>query len=349
MNKKVLIGLSGGVDSAVAATLLKQQGYEVIGVTLKLLEYTNEESIGCCTAADVIDATRVCDTVGVEHLVISRKKSFKQKIIDTYLDGHRQGVFHNPCITCNTTIKLPSLFEIADHMGIPYVATGHYARIENGLIKRAKDLSKDQSYFLWETPPEQINRLLFPLGEYTKTEVRELARKFGLRVADKKDSTNLCFLEGGTKEEFMERHNVGTEQGEIIDNQTGTVLGHHAGYSKYVPGQRTGIGASASGKPRYVLRVIPSTNQVVVGTKEEAASNVASIRNARWINGSPSTLLRGICRYGQKENLPDVQITSCNEDNWTVKFNTDIHGIASGQSLVLYDTNDCVVGGGFLV
>ena len=338
---KVLVGLSGGVDSAVVAALLKQQGHEVFGYTLKLLETTSEESEGCCTFKDIRDARMVCDQMGIEYLVTNWKQQFKKNVIDRYLDGAKQGIAYNPCVTCNSTIKLPVLAAVANHFGCEYIATGHYARVNNGRITKAKNLKKDQSYFLWETPASVVSRLIFPLGDFdSKDDTRALAREFGLHVANKKDSTDLCFLGGGTKEEFLERNNVVSSGGNFVDTD-GKVVGKHDGYTKYVTGQRAGIG----GGTRYVLDVVHSTGNIVVGSREQASVRSINLRNARIdFNGSVENIT-AVTRYHSSPVTVEA-ITGSGED-YNVTLCDSVFGAAKGQSCVFY-RGDEVVGGGII-
>lgn len=344
MANKVVVGMSGGVDSAVAALLLKQQGYEVIAVTLSLFAYTTEDSGGCCSFNDTIDATKVCDILGIEHLVISRRNKFLNDVIKPYLNGHANGITPNPCVSCNNTIKIPSLVDIAKHIGAQYVATGHYARIIDGKITKGMDPSKDQSYFLWELCSKDIiDHLLFPLGNMTKAEVREIAAKNNLPVASKHDSMNLCFLEGKSKEEFLDKHGVGTAHAEVVEQSTNKVLLKSGkGINGYTPGQRLGGYAASDGKPRFVLKVIPETKRVVVGFKEDLATTNIKLNN---IVVSESTNLDApiyaVCRYKN----PPIQIKRINKDS--IDLTQPAYGIAPGQSVVFYQ-DDMVVGGGII-
>jgi tRNA-specific 2-thiouridylase len=340
---KVLVGLSGGVDSAVVAALLKQQGHEVFGYTLKLLETTSEDSEGCCTFKDIRDARMVCDQMGIEYLVTNWKQQFKKNVIDRYLDGAKQGIVYNPCVTCNSTIKLPVLAAVANHFGCEYIATGHYARVNNGRITKAKNLKKDQSYFLWETPASVVSRLIFPLGDFdSKDDTRALAREFGLHVADKKDSTDLCFLGGGTKEEFLERNNVVSSVGNFIDVD-GKIVGKHEGFTKYVAGQRTGV--DNNGRRRYVLNIVSSSGDIMVGSREQASSRTLFLTNARIDAGVNCENITAIIRY---HSAPVAVETITNSgDNLQVTLRDAVFGAAKGQSCVFYH-GDEVVGGGVI-
>lgn len=342
---KVVIGMSGGVDSAVAALLLKQQGYEVIAVTLSLFAYTTEDSGGCCSFNDTIDATKVCTMLGIEHLVISRRNKFLAEVIKPYILGSANGTTPNPCVSCNNTIKIPSLVDIANHIGAQYVATGHYSRIVGGKIAKGLDESKDQSYFLWELCSKDIlDRLLFPLGNMTKTQVRAIAAENNLPLASKHDSMNLCFLEGKSKEEFLSEHGVGTTSAEVVEQTTNKVLlKNHKGLNGYTPGQRLGGYASSDGKPRFVLKVLPETNQVIVGLKEDlAATNIKLDKIVLSKSINPDSPIFAVCRYKNSQ----VQIRSLNSDS--IELLSPVYGIAPGQSVVFYQ-DDMVVGGGIIV
>ena len=341
---KILVGLSGGVDSAVVAAILKRQGHEVFGYTLKLLEtFDNDKSEGCCTFKDIRDARMICDQMGIEYLVTNWKQQFKKNVIDRYLDGAKQGITYNPCVTCNSTIKLPVLAAVANHFGCEYIATGHYARVNNERIARAKNLKKDQSYFLWETPSSVVSRLIFPLGDFdSKDDTRALAREFGLHVASKKDSTDLCFLNGGTKEEFLERNNVVSSGGNFVDID-GKVVGKHEGFTKYVAGQRASV--VGNGQRRYVLNIVPSTGNIVVGSRGQASSRFVSLRNARIDFEGNVEGVAAVLRY-HSEPVPVEAITGSGED-YQITLKNAVFGVAKGQSCVFYRGEE-VVGGGVI-
>lgn len=341
---KILVGLSGGVDSAVVAALLKRQGHEVFGYTLKLLEtLDSDEGEGCCTFKDIRDARMICDQMGIEYLVTNWKQQFKKNVIDRYVDGAKQGIAYNPCVTCNSTIKLPVLAAVANHFGCEYIATGHYARVSNGRISKAKNLKKDQSYFLWETPTSVVSRLIFPLGDFdSKDDTRALAREFGLHVADKKDSTDLCFLAGGTKEEFLERNNIVSSGGNFVDVD-GKIVGQHNGYTKYVSGQRANIaGASAA---RYVLNVVPSSGNIVVGSREQANTKNLFLTNAKIDFKVGGDAVTAVTRY--HSSPVTVEAITSSDGGVNVTLRDSVFGVAKGQSCVFY-CGDEVVGGGVI-
>lgn len=340
---KILVGLSGGVDSAVVAALLKQQGHEVYGYTLKLLETTTDESEGCCTFKDIRDASMVCDKLGIEYLVSNWKQQFKKNVIDRYVEGAKRGAVYNPCVTCNSTIKLPVLAAVANHYGCEYIATGHYARVTNGRITKAKNLKKDQSYFLWETPASVISRLILPLGNFdSKDNTRMLAHEFNLHIANKKDSTDLCFLGGGTKQEFLERSGVVSSSGNFVDT-SGKIVGRHNGYTKYVSGQRSGM--VRGGSHLYVLNVVHSSGNVVVGTREQTSSRIFSLRNARIDFKGDVKDIMAVTRY---HSVPvPVEAITVTGEGVDITLRESVFGIASGQTCVFY-CGDEVVGGGMI-
>lgn len=348
---KILVGMSGGVDSAVVAALLKRDGHEVFGYTLKLLETTKgDESEGCCTFKDIRDAQMVCDTIGIEYLVTNWKKVFKTNVIDQYVAGAKEGIAYNPCVTCNSTVKLPVLFAVANHLHCDMVATGHYARIKNGRIARAANLAKDQSYFLWEADPKILERFVFPLGDIpSKDDTRKLAEEFGLTsVSKKKDSHDLCFFEGGTKTEFLEKH-IPPATGKFVDNSTGKVVGTHEGFSNFVPGQRAKIAGSSS--PRFVLKVLPSSNEVLVGSKEDAGVTEVIINRSRIVSGATDIPLWGVMRYrGVPAPIKAIRPLPGDLDNsrMVVEFQEMVFGVSPGQSLVFYGEDDTVFGGGVI-
>ena len=348
-NNKVVVGLSGGVDSAVVAALLKQQGYEVIGVTLSLFAYQSDDGKGCCSFTDTIDATQVCDLLGIEHIVFSRRKTFKSEIIDKFVDGHKNGLVYNPCVSCNNLIKMPALIQTANQVGAYYIATGHYTTIQNGVLCRGSDRNKDQSYFLWELPQSIFDRVLFPLGNMTKPEVRKLAETLGIHIAKKPDSTNLCFLEGGKASDFLAARGVGASPGEIQD-QTGNKLGHHEGINRYVRGQRVGV-PSKDGKPKFVLNVIADTNTVVVGPKEDAYTTKLSLKDVIIHNEEifnvedPSIEYSAVCRY-QTDSVPIKSIILQPDGTIALELSSGVYGVANGQSVVFYRNDKEVVGGG---
>jgi len=348
---KILVGISAGTDSSTVLALLKSQGHEVTGCLLKLHIGNTVEDVcdiesgsakTCCTQKDVIEAAKICEKLGVNFIVQSWKDLFEKKVVNPYIEGLKNGINLNPCVDCNTNIKIPALCAIAAHLGYDYVATGHYARIQNGKIARAVNVAKDQSYFLYNVPQEFISHLMFPLGGIdSKETVREMARNFGLgSVAEKEESMNLCFTPNG-KETFLSKHGFEISKGNMTTID-GEILGKHNGFWNFVPGQRARL--SGVDKPRYVLNVIPSTNTVVVGTKEEISTKFVKIRNCRIdFNGGE---IEAVLRYhGNPVKVSDIENNG--DNTYTVKLENEVFGVSAGQSLVFYE-NDVVVGGGII-
>ena len=346
MTKKVIVGMSGGVDSAVTALLLKEAGYEVTGVTLQL--WTGGENFSAKNAAD---AASVADLVGVAHEVVNFEESFRRDVIGNFIETYLHGGTPNPGVECNRHIKFKRMLIEADRIGADYVATGHYARVEKcgdrDLLKRASDVSKDQTYVLCSLTQAQLSRVLFPLGQYTKPEVRAIAEKNGFVNAHKQDSQDICFIPDGDYAAFIESY-TGKRfpQGNFIDRE-GNVLGKHNGIIRYTVGQRKGLGISL-GKPAFVCAKDVSANTVMLGTNEDLFSKTLTARQINLIAcdvlDRPTRVTAKI-RYQQSEQPATVIQTD--ESHFRVDFDSPQRAIACGQSVVLYD-GDTVVGGGII-
>ncbi|MBL8600628.1 MAG: tRNA 2-thiouridine(34) synthase MnmA [Myxococcales bacterium] len=346
--RRVVVGMSGGVDSSVAALLLQRQGYEVIGVTLHLWDYVKDGHAGrCCAPEDQYDAARVAERLGIAHYTFDRRALFQAKVVDPFVDTYRAGRTPSPCVRCNESVKLGPMFEIARRLGAERVATGHYARVavEGGevVLRAAVDGHKDQSYFLWVAPEEALRALELPLGGLTKPEARALAAAAGFVNAAKPDSSDLCFVEGGRHASFVAARSPEGLAAGPIETVTGEVIGHHDGIHQFTPGQRKGTGAG--GPARYVLRVIASRNAVVVGTADEATQSYCEVGELRWLTAQPVDAVTARIRYRHTGVKARVEVLEGGRAR--LHFSEPQRGVAPGQAAAFY-VGDRVVGGGFI-
>ncbi|GAA0788923.1 tRNA 2-thiouridine(34) synthase MnmA [Hathewaya limosa] len=355
MKKKVVIGMSGGVDSSVAAYLLKEQGYEVIGIMMKLSpddpDYVENEG-GCCSLSAANDARRVADVIDIPFYVMNFKKSFKENVIDNFISEYLGGKTPNPCVVCNKTIKFNEFLRKAQALGADYIATGHYAEVieKNGryLLKRSEDERKDQTYMLYNLTQDQLAHILMPCGKYEKTEIRSIAEKIGLDVFRKKDSQEICFIPDNNHGEFIkksvEKNKV--KPGNFVD-KNGQILGKHKGIVYYTIGQRKGLGL-ALGKPVFVTDIIPEKNQVVIGDEEEIFKTELIAKDVNLIYmdelKEPMEVL-GKVRYSAK--LSPATIYPLENGKLKAVFREKQRAITKGQSVVFYKDN-FVVGGGII-
>ena len=350
---RVVVAMSGGVDSSVAALLLAQQGYDVIGVTLRL--YSEERgdaaplSRGCCTLEDIDDARRVCAAIGARHYVINAEREFRAAVIDHFLAEYERGRTPHPCIACNDMIKFSFLLDRAMAMDADAIATGHYARAERGpggavRLLKAADPSKDQSYVLFGLRQEQLRRLLLPVGRHTKADLRELARAGGLPVADKPDSQDICFIPAGDYRQFLSVHREPTP-GDIVD-MDGVVLGEHQGVDRFTVGQRRGIGV-ASGAPLYVVRLEPETRRVVVGPESALLAPGLVADGVNWVGGTPPSGPREVTVKIRYRAAEAPAIAAPTENGATVWFSEPQRAVTPGQAAVFY-AGDELLGGGFI-
>lgn len=352
MSEKALIAMSGGVDSSVAAFLTKAQGFDCVGVTMKLLE---NEDIGekpgktCCSLADVEDARSVAFRLGIPYYVFNFRSDFKAQVIDRFVTAYENGATPNPCIDCNRYLKFDRLAQRAKELGCSYVVTGHYARIErqNGryLLKKALDQDKDQSYFLYTMTQEQLEHTRFPLGELRKAEVRALAEEQGFTNAKKPDSQDICFVPGGDYGTFLEQY-TGKHypDGDFLD-LSGQVVGRHRGFIRYTVGQRKGLGL-ALGRPVYVCGKCLEDNTVTVGPEETLYVRELYARDMNWIaEDRPSGPLRVNAKVRSCQTEQPATVFPEGKAGARVLFDAPQRAIAVGQTVVLYD-GDVVVGGG---
>ena len=348
--------MSGGVDSAVAAALLKRQGYEVIGITMcfNLPDSTTKRPT-CCGLQGIEDARRVAHKLRIKHYVLNFSSVLKEKVIRDFCQEYLKGRTPNPCVRCNQYIKFDALLKKAVSLGARYLATGHYARIEkipnpksqtpNYLLKKAKDLRKDQSYFLYRLGQRQLKAILFPLGDYTKAEVRRMAKGFALPVADKLASQEICFLPDSDYRSFLKtRIKVQMEPGSIQDKE-GNILGQHKGIALYTIGQREGLGI-ARGYPLYVTKIDPRTNSIIVGKNEEVYREEFLVKDAHFILMpiKKKVALKVRIRYNHAEEPARITFL---KNKIKVKFNKPQFAVTPGQSAVFYE-KDRVWGGGII-
>lgn len=351
---KVVVGMSGGVDSSVAAYLLKEQGYDVIGVTMQIWQdeeqATQEENGGCCGLSAVDDARRVAAALEIPYYVMNFKKEFKENVIDYFVEEYQNGRTPNPCIACNRYVKWESLLQRSLSIGAEYIATGHYARVvqlENGryTLRRSATLAKDQTYALYNLTQEQLKRTLMPVGKYTKDEVRAIAEKINLRIANKPDSQDICFVPDGDYAAYIEEEaGVKVPEGNFVLTD-GTVLGRHKGITHYTVGQRKGLGL-ALGYPAFVLEIRPETNEVVIGTKEESMTTQLRARNLNFMAVEDLTEPLHVftkIRYNHKGAWCTIEKTG--EDEALCTFDEPQRAVTPGQAVVFYD-GEYVLGGG---
>ncbi len=343
---KIAVAMSGGTDSSVAAALLKQEGHEVFGVTMKLTDGGSNQNA-------VDDAGRVAEKLGIPHYVIDLRDIFYRVIITDFCREYSLGHTPNPCVPCNRYIKFGVLRERAKKLGAEFFATGHYARIEEDksgkyLLKKGKDRSKDQSYFLYQLKQEQLSNTLFPIGNLTKSTVRKIASEIKLPIANRPESQEICFITGNDYIGFLKEHAPTLPPpGPIIDRK-GDTLGQHEGIAFYTVGQRKGLGITAN-KPLYVTAIEPEKNAVIVGTKKQTYSDVLIADNLNWIaiaKPEKPIKLKASIRYRHEE--AEAVISPRHGETYYVKFTEPQMAITPGQSVVFYD-GDTVIGGGKII
>ncbi len=357
---KVVVAMSGGVDSSVAAVLLHNQGYDVIGITMKLWDFeqvggnTNHES-GCCSLDSFNDARMICTELGIPHYILNFSKEFHQDVVTDFIDEYLAGRTPNPCVQCNTKIKWQTLLEKSEELGADYIATGHYAQVQfNDKTKRfelfrGKDKIKDQSYALWGLTQNSLKKTLFPIGGYTKPEIRDLAKQFNLRTAEKSESQEICFIPDNNYHRLLKSVKPETAKltnGNMVDT-TGGVVGKHDGYPFYTVGQRKGLGGGFS-EPMYVVDIKSNENEIVVGNKEKLYHTEFVVENYNLISLDNITEeLQSEIKIRYNDDGHSGQVCPFGGDLLRVKFNKPQKSITPGQSAVFFD-GDKVIGGGII-
>ncbi len=346
MKEKVLLGMSGGVDSSVSAVLLKEAGFEVIGCTMNLLDEPNEEAIK--------DAKKVCEKLGIEHHVFDCKKEFRCYVMDTFISEYENARTPNPCVECNQYLKFGMFYDKAKELGCKYIATGHYAKKEYSekykqyVLRKSSEEKKDQTYFLYTIPREKVEYIIFPLQDnVSKQDTRRLAEQNGLEIADKKDSQEICFIKDDDYQKFLKEHMKQQPKKGNIVLTTGEILGKHNGLINYTIGQRKGLGISYK-EPLYVVALDMHKNQVIVGTEKQLYSSELEAIHLNWIIDVENALQKGLecfakIRYRAKEAKAKVI-----KENEKIKvvFQEPQRAITKGQSVVFYDEDGIVLGGG---
>jgi len=351
--KRVVIGLSGGVDSSAAARLLLEQGYDVIGITLKLWpqDCVSRAEDKCCGPQAVMDARSVAHKLGIPYYLIDEAADFQKQVINYFAEEYKAGRTPNPCVVCNERLKFGNLINRARQLGADHIATGHFARVEHSgdryLLKRGRDARKDQSYFLFSLRQDQLARAIFPLGDLTKNDTREIARESHLKTADKEESMEICFVPDKDYGRFLQQAKlVEKHKGDIVDLQ-GRVLGQHDGIEFYTIGQRKGLGIS-SARPLYVVDLDPSNNRVIVGEESALERGEFRVERCNWIPfaGPPSEVpVTARIRY----NHPGTPATVIpdSDGSATVKLHSPQRAVTPGQACVFYQ-DDLVIGGGWI-
>ncbi len=348
--KKVVVAMSGGVDSSAAAALLQKEGYEVIGVTLNLFSPENAK-VACCGAAESgAKARAVCDTLGVRHYIKNAGEIFKKHVIDKFVKSYLAGSTPNPCVDCNRFIKFDYLFELAKAFGAEYLATGHYARIEKvqdgWRLMRGVDPLKDQSYFLYCLKKEQLPDILFPLGGMAKKEVRRIAGELDLPAAKEKESNDICFVGEGGYDKYL-KHTGGVKPcpGKIVD-ASGKKLGRHDGFFNYTIGQRRGLGVYGAER-LYVAALKPETNEVVLGKLSDACFDKVELSGMNWLAKKPAAGAYVDAQVRYRHKPAACLVVSCEGEGFSGVFSEPQFAPAKGQSLVFYE-GDRVLGGGVI-
>jgi len=356
---RIVVAMSGGVDSSVAAALLVEQGYEVIGVSMQLYDQTLADGVeafgSCCSLSDLNDARRVAAALDIPHYVINLERQFDEHVVSNFVREYTAGRTPLPCAHCNSDLKFATLAERARGFGADAVATGHYARVEQDtasgryLLRRGADTAKDQAYFLFSLSQAQLRAARFPIGDRDKGAVRAYARARGLPVADKPDSQEICFIPDDDYAGFVRSHAPHPPAPGVITDERGALLGRHDGIHRFTIGQRKGLGLSSSptGEPVYVLELRPSDQRVIVGPKQALEKRTLTAAGVNWILERPETPRRITAQIRHRHTAAPAAVTAVGPDGAEVVFDDPQIAITPGQAVVFYD-GDVVVGGGWI-
>lgn len=347
--------MSGGVDSSVAVAILKEEGHDVIGITMQIWDHSEQDRRfgACCSIEDVYDARRVAEEIGIPFYVMNLEKEFRGEVVNYFIKEYLSGATPNPCVPCNQRMKFHFLMKRALELDADLLATGHYASVvQHGnrlVVQRGKDSQKDQSYFLFNLSQKQLKNIIFPLGSYTKPDIRKLAKKYNLNIAEKKESQEICFVTEDNYGAFLQKE-VGEEKiraGAIVNSQ-GEIIGRHKGTPFYTIGQRKGLGIAAP-TPLYVIAINPENTELVVGKKEELYRSECEVDRVNWYmppeKGWQSVRASAQIRYRGRET--DSEILPLNGDKVTVRFKEPVEAVTPGQAMVFYQ-DDLVMGGGWI-
>jgi tRNA-specific 2-thiouridylase len=351
MTARVLVAMSGGVDSSVAAARLVDEGYDVVGATMKLFCYGDEvPDRPCCSLDSINDARDVAHAIGIPHYVLNLEDRFNLHVIQNFVSEYSRGRTPIPCVRCNSFTKFRDLLAHADALECDYIATGHYAIARGGALYRGKDLSKDQSYFLWGIDRAVVARMLTPVGEMSKSETRAYARRLGLTTADKEESVEICFVSDNDYASVLERHlpagSPALTPGPLVTT-SGEVIGEHQGYARYTVGQRKGLPGGAAG-PRYVIAIVPERREVVVGSADELAGREVRLEEVNWLSEPLESGDACEVQIRYRARGVGALVRERHADSIHLTLNTPVRAITPGQSGVLYDSDGRVLGGGVI-